>query len=81
MLIDQQVQVGKELQDCFAALTLIVKDIKAGKSVLEIGADALPALISAVGGIGDVPAEVAVRKAALVTAALGVSDLMDALGI
>lgn len=79
MLIDQNVKVGKELSDVFAALVVIAKDVKAGKGIVEIGADSLPALIAAVSGVGDVPAEIADRKAALVTVALGVSDFLDAL--
>lgn len=81
MLVEKNVQVGKETADVFAALVVVLKDIKAGKTVMEIGADALPALINAVAGVDQIPEELKDRKAALVTVALGVSDIMDALSI
>ena len=79
MLIDQNVKVAKETSDVFAAVIVIVKDIKAGKTAFEIGADALPALINAVGGIDQVPGELEDRRALLVTMSLGVADLLDVL--
>lgn len=79
MLVDQTVQVGKELQDVFALFALLAKDVKSGKSLVEVGTDCLPALFTAIQGVGDISSEIAVRKAALVTVALGASDILDAL--
>ena len=79
MLIDQNVKVAKETADVLAAVVVIVKDIKAGKTILEIGTGALPALINAVGGIDQVPEELTDRRAILITTAIGVSDLLDVL--
>jgi len=81
MLVEKNVQVGKETADVFAAMVVVLKDIKAGKTVMEIGANALPALINAVAGVDQLPEELKDRKVALVTVALGVSDIMDALSI
>lgn len=79
MLVDQNVKVGKELQDVIAAVVVIVQEIKAGKTIVELGAAALPALINAVAGVEQVPAEVADRRVALVTLSLGTADLLDVL--
>ena len=79
MLVDQNVKVGKELQDVIAAVVVIVQEIKAGKSIVELGAAALPALINAVAGVDQVAAEVADRRVALVTLSLGTADLLDVL--
>jgi len=79
MLVEKSVLVGKETADVIAAIVIVLKDIKAGKSIVEIGADALPALINAVAGFSEVPLELQDRRAALHTVADGLEDIIAVL--
>ncbi len=76
----RQVEVSKELDDVLALLIVVARDVRAGKSVAEIAADALSKLVDAAAGIDQVSAEVAAdRKVALQTIGYRTGELADAL--
>ena len=47
----KQLEVAKELDDCFLAIKQLVSDMKAKKSLAEIVASSLPALMAASEGL------------------------------
>lgn len=71
---------AKEVGDVGVALKTLVADIKAKKSLSEIAADALPKVMAAVDGVGDIDDEVAAnRGAAIATMGYHTGEIVDAL--
>lgn len=80
MIQQKQVDYSKELDDVMVLVVGLVADIKGGKSLAEISADALPNLMNAVAGANSVPEELAAsRKVALQTIGYRSGELADAL--
>lgn len=76
----KQVEYAKEVDDVLVAIVHIVSEIKAGKSIVDLGASALPKLIDAVGGVDQVSEEVILhRKVALQTVGYRTGELADAI--
>ena len=77
-LLKKEVEVTKEASEVFFALAELVKDIKAKKSVAEIGQENLSNLFAAVQGFEMLDDEVK-HKAFFKTAGLGLGDIAEAL--
>jgi hypothetical protein len=75
----KQIEYAKETGDVMVAVIELVKDIKAGKSLAELGAENLTNLIAAVSGADQIPAEATHRAAILQTIGLHTGQLADAL--
>lgn len=75
----QSVQVCTEVQALMNIVIGLVADVKAGKGAAALVGDAVPGLISALSGLGDLQSEAADHKDLEVTVALGVAALTNAL--
>lgn len=64
-LVQQTVQIPKEMKDVKDLLVVLVKDIKAKKSVAEISGDALPRLVAAIDGFDKLGEEAKSPQAAM----------------
>lgn len=74
----KEVLYAKELSDVMDLLVGLVDDIKAKKSISEIGAENLPLLMAAVDGLGSLDDEfLGDRKVALQTIGSKLGDLVD----
>lgn len=73
-----EIEVAKEAMDVMDLIIVLAKDIKAKKSVTEIGADALPKLMAAMQGIDGIKDEVATAAFSR-TIGLKFGELIDAL--
>lgn len=73
-----EIEIAKEASDVMKLLVVLAKDIKQGKSVTEIGADALPKLMAAIDGIEGISGEVG-TEAFSRTIGLHFGELVDAL--
>ena len=56
--VPQTVTVCQELQTCLSVLTGIVSDIKSGKAAATVVADAMPNVVGALAGLGQLNMEV-----------------------
>lgn len=77
-LIKKEVEVTKEASEIFYAMAELIKDIKAKKSVAEIGQENLSNLFAAVQGFEMLDDEVK-HKAFYKTAGLGMGEIAEAL--
>lgn len=64
-----QVNVASELDDVLVLLVDVVKKLKEGKGVIEIGASELPLLAKAVAGLDQIPDEVKENPASCIAGA------------
>ncbi len=62
MLIKKEVDIAKEADEVMEAVVSIVKDLKAGKTIQEVGAGNLPKILAAVQGIDQLDDEMAQNK-------------------
>lgn len=70
-----EVEIAKETADVMDLLIVLVKDIKAKKPIGEISADALPKLIAAIDGAGQIAEEAADKVAMAKTIGLKLGEL------
>lgn len=78
-VVAKQVNVVSSV-DSFLALVLgVVADVKAGKAPATVVSDAIPALVTALAGVGDLAKDVADRKDLEVTVALRLSEMVNVL--
>lgn len=73
------VNVAKELDDVLALVVDVVKQVKAGKSALELAALELPALVSAINGLDQIPAELADLQSVIAGVGVRTGELVAAL--
>ncbi len=71
------VNVCGEVDSLLSFVVGVVKDVKAGKSASDVVADAVPALVAALTGLGDLKSELADRKDVEATVALKVAELVN----
>jgi hypothetical protein len=62
MIMEKTVQYAKEIDDVMMLVVELLKDVKAGKGALEIGAENLPLLMQAVAGAEQIKDELAMNK-------------------
>ena len=80
MIAQKQVEYAKELDDVLGLVVELIKDIKAKKSLAEIGSENVAGLMSAMSGIDQVGDELKLnKKAALNAVSLRVGELVEAL--
>lgn len=79
MIVAKQVNIVTSVDNFLAVLVSVAKDAKAGKTPAQVAADALPALVQALAGIGDLSKDFADRKDLEVTVALKLAELTDIL--
>lgn len=76
---DRSVKVAKEVDDVVALLPKIVKEIRAGKGVVELSATVFGDLVAAVQGVDQVGEELkANRQVVLETIGYRTGELVDA---
>lgn len=74
-----QVNVVTSVDNFLALVQGVVADVKAGKSPATVVSDAVPQLVSALGSVGDLSADVADRKDLETTVALRLAGMVNAL--
>lgn len=79
MIVAKQVNIVTSVDNFLAVLVSVAKDAKAGKTPAQVAADALPALVQALAGIGDLSKDFADRKDLEVTVDLKLAELTDVL--
>lgn len=62
-LVKFELEVGKESKEVVDFIVELVKEIKAGKSAMEIAGGSLPGLMLAVGGFQAIPEELKGKSA------------------
>jgi hypothetical protein len=62
MIETKQVQIAKEVDEVFVFLIELVRDLKAKKSITDIAAENLPALMQAMSGLDQIDDEVSKDK-------------------
>lgn len=76
----KEVEYAKEIGDVMVLIVELVKDVKAKKAMSELMSENLPHLINAIGGVDQVPAEIAEHKVvALQTVGLHIGELAAAI--
>lgn len=73
-----EVEIAKEAADVMDLLISVVKDIKAGKSAMEISTGALPELMAAIAGADQIAGEVVASAAFARTIGMKCGELIDA---
>ncbi len=79
MIVKKEVEFVKQTDDVMVLINELVKDIKAGKPMAEVGAENLPLLMEAISGVGEVPAEISAGVIAYQTIGFRVGELMGIL--
>jgi len=75
-IIEVKVQIAKETNDIFVAMIKLLKDMKAGKNILEILTGSFKELSDAVEGADDIDNEIAENiEAVMKTLGLGLGSL------
>lgn len=78
-IVKMELDVAKESKDVMDLLVVLVKDIRAKKTIAEISADALPKLMGAIDGVNQIPDEVKDRKVVMATAGYSLGEIVDGL--
>jgi len=79
-ILKKEVEYAKEIDDVAALLVGIVKDVKAGKTPMEIASGGIAKLVEAMAGVDQLDDEMkANRKAALNAVLLRSAELVDVL--
>ena len=76
-VVSQQVNVCSEVQALLGVVVGLVTDVKAGKSAAQCVTDAVPGLVSALGGLSGLQADLADHKDLEVTVALQMAALIN----
>lgn len=75
----RQVNIVTSVDNFLGLAVGLVADVKAGKNVAQIVADAVPAFVTALAGIGDLKSDVLDRKDLEVTVALRLAEIVNVL--
>lgn len=78
-VVAKQVNVVSSVDGLLALVVGVIKDVQAGKTPAQVVADAVPALVSALSGLGDLKADVVDKKDVEVTVALRIAEVVNAL--
>jgi predicted ArsR family transcriptional regulator len=79
MIEKKEIEFSKELDDVLVLVIELVKDIKAKKSVAQIGAENIPNLMAAIGNVDQIPAEAKNKVVTLQTIGYRTGELAAAL--